>query len=173
MNLQSIIIEQQRIRSVWQEARKVYEESERLWKARLADLDAAEKLLLAGLDLDRIERAKRVLAVSGEVSKPWAGRADDPKARAKLVEEARIDLACGGERLLEGYLGVKNYEAFGDQRSDHAYGYGPRHGSIVFSVGLAREVRERRTLDADEIDAAIYFLSILPKIEATLAEPKQ
>jgi hypothetical protein len=33
------------------------------------------------------------------------------------------------------YLGIKNYAAFGDQREDHTYGMGPRHGTIVFSIG--------------------------------------
>ena len=92
--------------------------------------------------------------------------------RSKIVEDAKVELAGGGGKLWEQYLGAKNYDGFGDQREDHRYGYGPRHGSIVFSVGLAPEVRARGVafLQSEEIEDALYLLAALPTIEAALRE---
>ena len=54
--------------------------------------------------------------------------------------------------FLQGYLGVKNYSSFGDQRCDCDYGYGPKHGHIRFSVGRTVEARnDDVVLGPDEI----------------------
>lgn len=54
--------------------------------------------------------------------------------------------------LMTNYIGVKNYAGFGDQREDHEYGMGPRHGSIVFRIERTRMAREKRiALGEDEI----------------------
>lgn len=50
-------------------------------------------------------------------------------------------------------LGYKNYEAFGDQRCDCEYGYGPRHGYIVFSIGRSTDYNEK-----ENHEEKIYFL---------------
>lgn len=59
----------------------------------------------------------------------------DSSDRRKLIEEAITDLQEDPENWAKGhYYGIKNYAGFGDQRSDHPYGYGPSHGSIVFRI---------------------------------------
>lgn len=62
----------------------------------------------------------------------------DTSARLGVIEEAIAAIQRDGSRALrDEYLGVKNCAHFGDQRSDHPYGYGPKHGYIVFRVGTA------------------------------------
>ena len=58
------------------------------------------------------------------------------REREYLIEEAiRLIQTSPQDAMVKQYLGIKNYAAFGDQREDHPYGMGPRHGSIVFSIG--------------------------------------
>jgi len=76
------------------------------------------------------------------------GRCDTEKRKA-LVEEAITTIQDSTSIPFEkSYLGVKNYAAFGDQREDHKYGYGPRHGSIIFSIGTKVSARS----DSSKID---------------------
>ena len=62
-------------------------------------------------------------------------------AIASAIAQIQTDPA---NALKKQYVGVKNYASFGDQREDHEYGFGPRHGSIVFSI-------ERRNHKADTV----------------------
>lgn len=147
-------------------------------KKELSRLDTNERLLLAGLDVDRLERARKILFVQGDVnSGRRQGDCHQGIARADAVNDARNDLVDGCKRLASRYMGVKNYGGFGDQREDHEYGMGPRHGSTVFSLGLMRDVRDRLnsgdTLSNDELENALYLLaslSVVSKLQ-TAAEP--
>lgn len=78
------------------------------------------------IDVDRVERAMQDLDVRG-----------DPRPR--LIEEAIQKISeDGSAAMIDGYLGIKNYAHFGDQRADCKYGYGPKHGNIVFRIGRVR-----------------------------------
>lgn len=93
------------------------------------------------LDLDRCRRGMCQIDVRGI-------------ARASLIETAiYLIQANPADALKKGYLGIKNYAHFGDQREDHSYGMGPKHGTIVFRIGR-RDPDAARLLDAD----AIYYL---------------
>jgi len=60
--------------------------------------------------------------------------------REALIESAIKVLQTHPETFAEEkYFGIKNYASFGDQREDHPYGSGPRHGTIVFSIGRNRD----------------------------------
>ncbi len=59
--------------------------------------------------------------------------------REKLIEEAIIKLQTIPEDAFKSkYMAIKNYASFGDQREDHPYGTGPRHGTTVFSIGRGK-----------------------------------
>jgi len=47
---------------------------------------------------------------------------------------------------------------------------GPRHGSIIFEIGLTKEARQR-DLSAEETDAAIYYLVNLERIQSAAKAP--
>lgn len=60
----------------------------------------------------------------------------DTKSRRELIEEAISGLQKDPETWAKTeYYGLKNYAQWSDQRSDHSYGCGPRHGSICFRIG--------------------------------------
>lgn len=144
------------------------------WATRLADLDrqiAAQDRIIAlagdGLDLGKIAIAERFLLIRGKIADARVGRdGGSATARSEVKRDAILDLAAGGARLGREAFGVKNYEGFGDQRNDSEYGMGPRHGSIVFSIGLAPDARKPDYLDAEQIEAAVYYLHNLAAIQA-------
>lgn len=149
--------------------------------AELAQLADAETLIVGGIDYARLERARQIIAVEGEATKtvlsfPHGGTRYGHGVRLQALADAKADLAGGGDKIGRCYFGVKNYDGFGDQRNDSEYGMGPRHGSIVFSIGLTPAMRQRvRTgphLEDHEIEDALYLLSALPKIEQLRADEK-
>jgi len=73
------------------------------------------------------------------------------------VYDAIKDLNKGGEKLKKSYFGVKSYEGWQSQRSDHEYGYGPKHGAVWFRIEILPEYR-KRDLSPGEIGAGIKRL---------------
>ena len=79
--------------------------------------------------------------------------------RPAVIEEAiALIQADRTNALRKNYLGMKNYASFGDQREDHTYGMGPKHGTIVFSIGRTAKMRERPETVTTFDDDAIYLL---------------
>jgi hypothetical protein len=81
---------------------------------------------MQAIDEERCLRAMADLTVEGKPSTKGE--------RGKAIMDAIAAIQADGAALRSCYIGVKNYAGFGDQREDHTYGMGPRHGSIVFSV---------------------------------------
>lgn len=120
----------------------------------------------AQLDVAKIALARTVVSVRGEYA-----RAGDEKA--SVIADAVHQIATGEKRGYGGldgeYFGTKNYDRWHGQRSDHEYGYGPGQGSIIFSVGLAADVRRRGGIAAltdEEREAAVYLLTRLEAVQA-------
>ena len=135
---------------------------------QLEKLKKMRKLNAAGLDIAKIQIAERVIYVKGSVADVRRGRdGHGATVRAKAVEDAIRAIAESEHALKDGYIGVKNYDAFGDQRTDCPYGMGPRHGGIVFSIGRASG---RGPLTEDHREAAIYYLDNLAAIQAKSQE---
>lgn len=138
------------------EARKVMLERHR---SELGELDRSiedaihrRDLAAVGLPDGMLDIAKQVIQIRGRVAESAEG------ALAAAID----DLAAGCPILRERYIGAKRYEGF-HQREDHEYGYGPKHGSIVFAVELTSEARQRlravgATLTAEEREAAVRWL---------------
>ena len=125
----------------------------------LEETIAWRDMLANKLDVDTIQRGLTVVEVDGRAS---------TAERRKVVAAACNELAQGGGKLSTAYLGTKNYEGYVDQSEDHKYGYCPKHGSIVFSVGLKPEFQLRRhpgDLSAEVINAALYVLNNLDAIQ--------
>lgn len=124
-----------------------------------------------GFDPDKVALAKTVISVSDYRN----GGAD----WHSCITDAVNQLATGkparqyyGDIWLQSF-NTKNYDRWTGQRSDHEYGYGPRHGSICFSLGLTAACRARdpRVITPDETEAAIYYLLNVVAIQD--AERKQ
>lgn len=114
---------------------------------------------ISGLDIRKTEIAKTVL---------YAGKyANGGDERASVIVDAIKWFATGQAGYLglkHEYFGTKSYDRWHGQRCDCEYGHGPRHGNIIFSVGLQKDVRSRELTD-EEKDAAIYFLMNIEKIQ--------
>ncbi|MEN0087609.1 MAG: hypothetical protein AAF737_04140 [Pseudomonadota bacterium] len=115
-----------------------------------------------GLDRPKIDEALSVLEIRGTYDR--AGN-----ERASALSDAICDVADGCQKLRQSYLGTKSYDRWHGQRSDHPYGYGPTHGSTIFSIGLRREYRDADLSNA-QIDACIYLLENLQTFQAAQRE---
>lgn len=101
------------------------------------------------INLERCRRGMEEIRIEG-----WPGNKDANPKRHKAIEDAITEIQTKGEKALkEQYLGVKNYAAFGDQREDHQYGYGPAHGYIVFRI--ERKNRDKPIANKEDV---IYLL---------------
>lgn len=120
-----------------------------------------------GLDQEKIALAQTVVSVFGRYE-------DGGKDRDSVLSDAIRQFATGAPvrqrygDLWHVYFGTKNYADWRGQREDHDYGYGPRHGATVFAIRLRDEVRKapQYNLTAEQIEACIYFLTNLPRVEA-------
>ena len=122
----------------------------------LLELNKKVKLIASHFDPQKIERGKNVVEIKGQVF---------PGERQKVVQDAIIQMTRGGGALHHEYFATKNYDRFIDQRSDTDYGYCPKHGIIVFSIGITRQFRQR-TLLPEQVEDAVYYLKNLSKIQA-------
>jgi hypothetical protein len=94
------------------------------------------------IDIPRCLRAVSGIRITGS---PNTGE------RRKAIEDAIIAIQSDGATALQKeYICVKNYAHFGDQREDHKNGFGPAHGSIVFSIARFRG-DDSQVLGPDEI----------------------
>ena len=126
----------------------------------------------AGVNLDAVLVAEQVLYVRGDASKVVPNdEGRYPTSRKQSVEDAIawFDSSDARPDLRTAYVGVKNYSGFGDQRCDADYGYGPRHGHVVFEIGLRPDAR-KRDLTTEERNACIYYLRNIARIQAAKAE---
>lgn len=121
---------------------------------------------LAGLDSSIILHAEHII-YAGKFSK--AG--DD---RFKCLEEAIQRILSGGGEMFNEYSGTKSYDRWNGQHSNHPYGMGPRHGSIIFQIGFTRPVRarEEKKLTEEEINACVYYLRNIERIQEAAEKAK-
>jgi hypothetical protein len=152
MSLAQIVRLQSEAERVLSEERAAFPKREKALTEELARLSRLREIAGNGVDVERVQLGESLLRLQGDPDKAVRIQGD---SRHKVIEDAITDLANGGSKLRRTYFGVKNYDIFGDQRCDFAYGYGPSHGTIVFRIEL--RVRDR-DLTPEEIEACIYML---------------
>ena len=137
----------------------------------LATLAEQERLIgvaESGVSIEQFQIARTLVEIN------WGGREYDPRTRDRTgsrrnssdvqacFDAAIEEFRAGPKYLIGGYYGVKEYGQWTSQRNDSAYGYGPRHGYIWFSIGIpsqARtELRQGGMLTDEEKIAAIGWL---------------
>lgn len=102
----------------------------------------------ASLDPEKIHLAESLIRIEGL---KWRKSGDCPNA----IKDAINDIVDGCVKIRREYFGCKNYDRWTCQRNDSQYGYGPRHGSIVFRIGLKNTNKD---FSEDELEAMIYYL---------------
>lgn len=147
---------------------ETFQQDKKRIEKEVSELNEKEAFYLGGIDPEKIALGRSVIDVSGQLDACVNGRDSDQVrtgGRQQLVNEAIEDLVNGPVKMRTEYFGMKNYSGFGDQRSDHSYYMGPRHGSIVFSVGL-KTSRLKDDFTTEEIEAAIYYLRNLKEVQS-------
>jgi hypothetical protein len=130
---------------------------------------AEERIQLASgdLDEDKILHAEHVIYVRGAYASAGA-------ERGTAMSNAKAALLAGGGTLKDEYQGTKDYAHWHGQWQSHRYAYGPKHGSMIFEIGLTGEARKREgKLTDDEIEACLYYLTNLERIQSAKARAKE
>lgn len=114
------------------------------------------------LDIEKVKLAETVMRVYGNYKNGEVGD------RYSCVQDAiywftNLKPKGFARDLTDEYYGCKNYDRWTGQRSDHKYGFGPSHGSIVFRIGLNKENESNLTEEGRE--ACIYYLLNLQVIQ--------
>jgi hypothetical protein len=144
------------------EETKRHEAAAKALRAELLATETSVQMASAGIDEALVARARLVIDIGGSYAKGGTDRASER-------EEAIAAIVAGGEKMRHDYFGTKNYDRWSGQGAHHSYGMGPRHGSMCFTIGLTSDVRKRPVgsmLTEEDMDAAVYYLRNLEKIEA-------
>ena len=128
-------------------------------KTMIADQETILAQAESGLDTDKIELAETFLQVSD-----FSSGGEDRFAAKKDATDWFALGQKGRTNLRREYIGTKSYDRWHGQRSDHEYGMGPRHGRIIFSIGLAPEFRDHEFTE-QECEAAVYYLLRLERVQ--------
>jgi hypothetical protein len=160
--------------------RKLEEEHERHeqavadWEADIELIEQERRAIQRGLIYSEIKLAEELLYVRGSAARIAEHGSGEPYDREpNPVEDAISDIAEGGEKLQRRYFAFKQYDRWHAQRSDHKYGYGPRHGSVVFAIGLTSAGRKSVPLGEAERNACIYLLEALKAGDYPLDNPDE
>jgi hypothetical protein len=113
-------------------------------------------MVLKGLDMEKIKMAESVLYIRGLKN----------EYDCNPVNQAIKDIAQGGITIRKMYFGVKNYSGYTHQGCNCEYGYGPTHGSIVFSIGLRNP---KTPLTEEQIESCLYYLNAIKNNDARAA----
>ena len=158
MSLTALTRSKKHLETERESLREHYERESKRIASELVKINEQLNFVNAGLDEDLLNLGMSIV------------RFGDVKAnseRRSCVIDAINDLASGGRTLSERYFGTKDYDRWSDQREDHEYGYGPRHGSIVFRVCLTSDAKQKVRcggLTEGDIEAAIYCLMNIDEI---------
>lgn len=148
MSLADLVNEAAALRADREEAIKRHDRLMHQIDTKLSENALQQKALRFGVTTETLALARSVISVRGTGALG--------SNRKGVVRDAMDALANGGGALHSRFFGTKNYDGWIDQRCDCNYGYGPKHGSIVFSVGL---VKPNTELSQEQIEAALLVLS--------------
>lgn len=156
MLLQSLIAEREELKKQREEISQAFKQQDKDLSDQISEISVTIAGFSAGLDMEKINAGKQVVAVKGECIND---------KRKQLVQLAMLDIATGCEHLKNQYYGIKNYASFGDQIHNSRYYSAPQHGSIVFSIGLQRNLLPlEEPLSISQVEAALYYLHNLEAV---------
>lgn len=150
MSLAAIVRDIQKLEDQHKQAKAEWEKTDKRIQAELEAARLREAVARqGGLTAEQIEAAEALVLVRGR----WEG-----EGQPSVLADAKRDIASGPTRLRVEYFGAKDYDRWRGQREDHRYGYGPRHGSTVFSIELTEEGRKREDWTDEDRDSALRYI---------------
>jgi hypothetical protein len=133
------------------------------YEAKEAAIDdailATDKLIKAieeGMAADDWQAARSIVAIEWD-KKVTTG--DVVQCFYDAVEFFRSPPPVGALRSV--YYGVKSYDRWPSQREDHQYGFGPKHGSIWFRIGLVNGERDREYTEEERLACIRYLRAVM------------
>lgn len=130
--------------------REEFEQNNKCLNTQIADLERLKNMGLNNFNLTKISIAETIL----EFGNGFKRKNND------VIKKAINDVVNNFELMRKEYFGIKDYSGFVNQEIRCQYGYGPKHGYVVFSIGIKRNVRQKEFTD-EEKDACIYYLNHL------------
>lgn len=156
MTFQQIILKQNELKTELTSLKKEYETKFNNLDREISELERLKEIAVTGVDVDKVKNAEEVIRLEGKIGYYDEGKFIKYPKRVDAINDAINDIASGCKKIRNEYFGVKDYSGFGDQRSNCEYGYSPRHGSIVFKVGLKSD--RKIELTEEMINDCIYYL---------------
>lgn len=149
MDLQTVEMQINEAKQAMVLEQKRHKQAMKEFQAQLEYAEREKALMMAGFDFSRIQQAEEILYI----------RMVPKYFDASCVTDAIKDIVENTQKMHREYFGSKNYSGWVNQRSDHTYGYGPSHGTIVCAIGLNREYRQ--SLTAEQKEDCLYYLNLL------------
>lgn len=115
----------------------------------IKELQRQREIIMNGLNQNYISTAEEILYVGGLRNNYYD---------STVVRDAINDIVNNCVKIKNEYFGSKNYSGWTYQREDHKYGYGPKHGHIVFEIGLRNPKQE---LTEEEKECCLYYLNAI------------
>jgi hypothetical protein len=143
------------VRGLVDEENKRHEAAKYKFAIELEELEKSRYAIMHSFDMDSIQTAKKYIYTKGV-------KVNSRGDAYRTLCECIADCSTGFKKIRREYFGCKDYSGFWGQGCDCEYGYGPSHGSIVFSIGLWPDAR--KTIDSiPESDACaiVYYLNLL------------
>jgi len=141
-----------------EDSKQQHESKMKILNAQKENALRKKETFLACGDIGRAENARRFIYTEGFKENYGLG---DTK---RTTDEAVDDIVSGMKIIKEQYFGCKNYACYICQGSDHSYGFGPKHGYIVFEIGAKPAVRKGDLVPTDkDREDIVYYLRMLQK----------
>lgn len=132
-----------------------YKQRMNVIEACKTDLTKLKDMCMNGVSVDKVLNAKRFIKYNGAEN---IGCGDT----IYCIKKAIADLCNKNYRIIEEYYGCKDYASFICQYEPHRYGYGPKWGYTVFSIGATEAWRDGDINPTDDdLSDILYVLNCM------------
>ena len=138
-----------KLRAERDEMEKQFADCRRAMDQRITSEEQVIAVAEAGGPADAFLVARELISVRWARERDWEGghlREVGPRRQTsemrRQFDRAIEDLQAGCPVMRREYFGVKSYDQWPSQESNHTYGFGPKHGAIWFSIGLRNPTAE-------------------------------
>ena len=140
--------------------RKEFLSKEEELKGKISENSHLIELSHSLIDIGKVQLAETIIYVT-----KYTGDGEQGGCIVDAIKQFSLGKPLEYKNLWKEFFGTKDYDRWSSQRSDHTYGYGPRHGSTNFKVAI-RTSKKQSDLTPEEVEAVIYYLTNIKNIQA-------
>lgn len=154
MNLYEVEVEIVKLKEKIREEEKIHYNVMLEFEKKMKVLEKDKNMLMHNLFLDRINNAKRFIN--------WRGlKRIGMGETLRCIDDVIEDICNKKFKILNEYFGCKNYDGYICQYETHKYFMGPKHGTMVFTIGATKEWRDGEITPTDEdLSDILYVLNL-------------